>query len=91
VVLFDRPTPRELLARLRPDILVKGADWNIESIAGREEVEAGGGRVISVALDPGYSTTNLIDELRRRALLGKSSELKNPAEIGKPTEPGSSG
>jgi rfaE bifunctional protein nucleotidyltransferase chain/domain len=91
VVLFDRPTPRELLARLRPDILVKGADWNIESIAGREEVEAGGGRVVSVALEPGYSTTNLIDELRRRALLGKSTELGNSTEIGKPTEPGSSG
>jgi rfaE bifunctional protein nucleotidyltransferase chain/domain len=74
VVLFDRPTPRELLARLRPDILVKGADWNIETIAGREEVEAGGGRVVSVPLEPGYSTTNLLDELHRRALLAETSE-----------------
>jgi len=74
VVLFDRPTPRELLARLRPDILVKGADWNIETIAGREEVEAGGGRVVSVALEPGFSTTSLVDELHRRALLERASE-----------------
>ena len=74
VVLFDRPTPRELLARLRPDILVKGADWNIETIAGREEVEAGGGRVVSVALEPGFSTTSLVDELHRRALITKTFE-----------------
>jgi rfaE bifunctional protein nucleotidyltransferase chain/domain len=74
VVLFDRPTPRELLARLRPDILVKGADWNIEAIAGREEVEAGGGRVVSVALEPGFSTTSLVDELHRRALIKNASQ-----------------
>jgi D-beta-D-heptose 7-phosphate kinase/D-beta-D-heptose 1-phosphate adenosyltransferase len=74
VVLFDRPTPRELLARLRPDVLVKGADWNIETIAGREEVEAGGGRVVSVALEPGFSTTSLVDELHRRALITKTFE-----------------
>ncbi|MGB6432166.1 MAG: D-glycero-beta-D-manno-heptose 1-phosphate adenylyltransferase [Candidatus Acidiferrales bacterium] len=74
VVVFDRATPRELLARLRPDILVKGADWNIETIAGREEVEAGGGRVVSVPLEPGFSTTSLVDELHRRALLIKASE-----------------
>ena len=74
VVLFDRPTPRELLARLRPDVLVKGADWNIETIAGREEVEAGGGRVVSVALEPGFSTTSLVDELHRRALIKKTFE-----------------
>jgi D-beta-D-heptose 7-phosphate kinase/D-beta-D-heptose 1-phosphate adenosyltransferase len=74
VVLFNRPTPRELLARLRPDILVKGADWNIETIAGREEVEAGGGRVVSVALEPGFSTTSLVDELHRRALITKTFE-----------------
>jgi len=74
VVLFDRPTPRELLARLRPDILVKGADWNIETIAGREEVEAGGGRVVSAPLEPGFSTTSLLDELHLRTLVGNSSK-----------------
>jgi D-beta-D-heptose 7-phosphate kinase/D-beta-D-heptose 1-phosphate adenosyltransferase len=74
VVIFDRPTPREILARLRPDILVKGADWSLDSIAGREEVEAGGGRVVSVPLEPGFSTTSLVDELHRRALLENAAD-----------------
>jgi rfaE bifunctional protein nucleotidyltransferase chain/domain len=82
VVMFDRATPRELLARLRPDILVKGADWNIETIAGREEVEAGGGRVVSVPLEPGFSTTTLVDELHRRALLANASGLGDASESG---------
>ncbi|MCC7499669.1 MAG: adenylyltransferase/cytidyltransferase family protein [Bryobacterales bacterium] len=60
VVLFDEDTPRELIAAVLPDILVKGADWS-HFIAGREEVEASGGRVLTLPLEPGYSTTNLID------------------------------
>jgi rfaE bifunctional protein nucleotidyltransferase chain/domain len=60
VTLFEEDTPRELIAALLPDILVKGADWS-HFIAGREEVEAAGGRVMTVALQPGYSTTNLVD------------------------------
>ena len=60
VVFFDEDTPRELIAELLPDILVKGADWS-HFIAGREEVEAAGGRVLTVALEPGYSSTNLIE------------------------------
>ena len=62
VVLFDEPTPRELIADLVPDILVKGADWS-HFVAGREEVEEGGGVVLTLALEPGYSTTNLVDSL----------------------------
>ena len=62
VVLFDEETPRELIAALLPDILVKGADWS-HFIAGREEVEAAGGRVLTVALEPGYSTTAALEEL----------------------------
>jgi rfaE bifunctional protein nucleotidyltransferase chain/domain len=62
VVLFDEETPRELIAALLPDVLVKGADWS-HFIAGREEVEAAGGRVIAIDLQPGYSTTNLVDSL----------------------------
>jgi rfaE bifunctional protein nucleotidyltransferase chain/domain len=62
VVLFDEETPRELIATLLPDILVKGADWS-HFIAGREEVEAAGGRVVALDLQPGYSTTNLVDVL----------------------------
>ena len=62
VVLFDEETPRDLIAALLPDILVKGADWS-HFIAGREEVEAAGGLVVALDLQPGYSTTNLVDRL----------------------------
>ncbi|HEY4580287.1 MAG TPA: D-glycero-beta-D-manno-heptose 1-phosphate adenylyltransferase [Candidatus Acidoferrales bacterium] len=65
VVLFDEDTPRELIARLRPDVLVKGADWGAEEIVGREQVEAGGGRVVSLPLEPGYSTSALLENIRR--------------------------
>ena len=62
VTLFDEDTPRELIAAVLPDILIKGADWS-HFIAGREEVEAAGGRVLTVALEPGYSTTNLVETI----------------------------
>jgi rfaE bifunctional protein nucleotidyltransferase chain/domain len=62
VVLFEEETPRELIAALLPDVLVKGADWS-HFIAGREEVEASGGKVVALQLQPGYSTTNLVDVL----------------------------
>lgn len=62
VTLFDEDTPRELIAAALPDILVKGADWS-HFIAGREEVEASGGRVLTIALEPGYSTTNIVDSI----------------------------
>jgi rfaE bifunctional protein nucleotidyltransferase chain/domain len=60
VTLFDEDTPRELIAQVLPDVLIKGADWS-HFIAGREEVEAAGGRVLTVALEPGYSTTNIVE------------------------------
>jgi len=63
VVLFDEDTPRDLIAELLPDVLVKGADWS-HFIAGREEVEASGGLVVTLDLQPEYSTTNLVDSLR---------------------------
>jgi rfaE bifunctional protein nucleotidyltransferase chain/domain len=62
VALFDEDTPRELIAEVLPDVLVKGADWS-HFIAGREEVEAAGGRVLTLALEPGYSTTNLVERM----------------------------
>jgi rfaE bifunctional protein nucleotidyltransferase chain/domain len=64
VVLFGEPTPRELIAELLPDVLVKGADWGSTEIVGREEVEAAGGRVVSIALEPGYSTTRILEKIR---------------------------
>jgi D-beta-D-heptose 7-phosphate kinase/D-beta-D-heptose 1-phosphate adenosyltransferase len=65
VVVYAEPTPREIVAALRPDILVKGADWAEDAIVGREEVEAAGGRVERVALVPGRSTTSLVERIRR--------------------------
>lgn len=65
VTLFDEETPRELIAALLPDVLVKGADWS-HFIAGREEVEAAGGRVVAVPLEPGYSTTAIVEEAAAR-------------------------
>ena len=60
VTLFDEDTPCELLTMLLPDILVKGADWS-HWIAGREIVEAAGGKVIALPLEPGYSTTGIVE------------------------------
>ncbi len=65
VTLFDEDTPRELIAAVLPDILVKGADW-AHWVAGREEVEAAGGRVVTLALEPGYSTTGIVDQILSR-------------------------
>ena len=65
VTLFDEDTPRELIAAVLPDILIKGADW-AHFIAGREEVEAAGGRVLTVALEPGYSTTGIVEQILSR-------------------------
>jgi rfaE bifunctional protein nucleotidyltransferase chain/domain len=65
VILFDEDTPRELIAALLPDVLVKGADWS-HFIAGREEVEAAGGVVKTVPLEAGLSTTNLVEQILRR-------------------------
>ncbi len=67
VVFFDEDTPRELIAEVLPDILVKGADW-AHFIAGREEVEAAGGRVEALSLEPGFSSTNIEAEILGRAL-----------------------
>src|SRR5437763_15029768 len=60
VVFFDDDTPRELIAEVIPDILVRGADWS-HFIAARAEVEAAGGRVLRVPLETGWSKTDLVD------------------------------
>ncbi len=65
VTFFDEDTPRELIAAVLPDFLVKGADWS-HFIAGREEVEAAGGQVLALPLEPGYSTTNLVQQILDR-------------------------
>src|SRR5713101_2666040 len=65
VTLFDEETPLELIAAVLPDVLIKGADW-AHFIAGREEVEAAGGQVLALPLEPGYSTTNIVEEILAR-------------------------
>jgi rfaE bifunctional protein nucleotidyltransferase chain/domain len=64
VVLFDEETPYELIKRLQPDVLVKGADWSEASMIGREIVESRGGRVVRVPFETGYSTTGIIEKVK---------------------------
>jgi D-beta-D-heptose 7-phosphate kinase/D-beta-D-heptose 1-phosphate adenosyltransferase len=64
VVLFDESDPGQLIADLKPDILVKGGDWKPEQIAGRESVEARGGLVRTIPLVPDISTTAIIEKIR---------------------------
>jgi D-glycero-beta-D-manno-heptose 1-phosphate adenylyltransferase len=63
-VVFDQDTPHEIIALLLPDVLVKGADWPADQIVGRDVVARRGGRVVRVPVEPGYSTTRLIDRMR---------------------------
>ena len=67
VVIFNEPTPREIITKLLPDVLVKGGDWAGDKIVGREEVEAAGGRVVSVPVVPGYSTSAILEKIRQGA------------------------
>ena len=73
VVLFNEPDPYSLISAIRPDVLVKGGDYELDEIHGREEVEAAGGKVISLPFVAGASTTSLIDRMRnvRKALAGE--------------------
>lgn len=64
VVIYNQPTPRETIAALLPDVLVKGGDWAGDKIIGREEVEAAGGRVVSIPVVPDYSTTGILETIR---------------------------
>jgi rfaE bifunctional protein nucleotidyltransferase chain/domain len=63
VVIFEEDTPLELIRIIRPRILVKGGDWSVDAIVGREIVEADGGTVRSLELLPGYSTSAVIDRI----------------------------
>ena len=67
VVIFDEDTPAEIIAAIQPDVLVKGADWAADRIVGRDTVEARNGRVVRVPLEAGYSTTSIVERIRRTA------------------------
>ena len=64
VVIFDEETPLDLIKVLQPDVLVKGADWAEDAIVGRDIIEQRGGRVVRVPLEPGRSTTAIIQKIR---------------------------
>jgi D-beta-D-heptose 7-phosphate kinase/D-beta-D-heptose 1-phosphate adenosyltransferase len=63
VTIFEEPTPAALVEAVQPDVLVKGADWPLDQIVGRETVWARGGRVVRVATEEGHSTTNIIRKI----------------------------
>ena len=65
VVVFHEATPHALIAVVQPDVLVKGADWAEDAIVGRDIVEARGGTVVRVAVEPGHSTTAIIRKIRQ--------------------------
>jgi rfaE bifunctional protein nucleotidyltransferase chain/domain len=66
ITIFDESTPRDLIKVILPDVLVKGGDWRLEQIVGREEVEASGGRVVSVPYEEGYSSSAIIQRILKR-------------------------
>ena len=63
VTIFNEDTPLELIRLLRPQVLVKGGDWSLEAVVGREIVEAEGGRVVLIPYQVGFSTTDIIDRI----------------------------
>jgi bifunctional ADP-heptose synthase (sugar kinase/adenylyltransferase) len=64
VVIFPEPDPLNLITALQPDVLVKGGDWAVDAIVGREVVERRGGTVRTIPLVPGISTTSLVQRIR---------------------------
>jgi D-glycero-beta-D-manno-heptose 1-phosphate adenylyltransferase len=64
VVVFDEETPQQVISRLQPDVLAKGADWAMDAIIGRETVERRGGRVVRIPLAEGYSTSAIIEKIK---------------------------
>jgi rfaE bifunctional protein nucleotidyltransferase chain/domain len=67
VIIFDEDTPHDLIAAIQPDVLVKGDDWAENAIVGRDIVEARGGRVVRVPIEPGHSTTKIVEKIRRHS------------------------
>lgn len=65
VSIFDDDTPADIIRRVQPDVLVKGADWPADQIVGRDTVEARGGRVVLEPVEQGYSTSAIVEKARR--------------------------
>ena len=67
VIIFNEIKPNLIIREIVPDVLVKGADWPADQIVGRDTVESAGGRVVRVSVETGYSTTTLIERIKRVA------------------------
>ena len=65
VSVFDDDTPADIIRRVQPDVLVKGADWPADQIVGRDTVEARGGRVVLEPVEQGYSTSAIVERIKR--------------------------
>ena len=63
VTIFPEDTPLEVIRLLLPDVLVKGGDWNVDAVVGREVVEANGGKVVLIPYQAGFSTTDIIERI----------------------------
>jgi rfaE bifunctional protein nucleotidyltransferase chain/domain len=87
VVIFDESTPREVISRLLPDVLVKGEDWPLDQIVGREEVEAAGGKVARVPILTGYSTTAILQKIREGSGPSRVNEKTQPKAFGEKPPP----
>lgn len=66
VAVFDEDTPADIIRKIQPDVLVKGADWAADAIVGRNTVEARGGKVVRIAIEEGWSTSAIVGKIRRR-------------------------
>lgn len=73
VVIFDEPDPYNTISVVRPDILVKGGDWPVDKIIGRDIVESYGGTVCTIPFIEGASSTNIIESIIRKHRVDKSS------------------
>jgi D-beta-D-heptose 7-phosphate kinase/D-beta-D-heptose 1-phosphate adenosyltransferase len=81
VTVFDEPDPLALIRLLKPDVLVKGADWQEWEIIGAEEVRAAGGEVVRIDLVPGLSTTGLMAKITARSPeTGKGGQVEEPPD-----------
>lgn len=81
VTIFDEPTPARLVAALEPDVLVKGGDWPVEQIVGADDVLRRGGRVLSLPLVPGYSSSALVERVLAASRAAAGGPAESPAEL----------
>ena len=79
VTIFDELTPQVVIARLLPQVLVKGGDWKLDAVVGRAEVEAAGGQVVLIPVVEGYSTSSIIQEALKSRSQGSEARSQEVA------------